>query len=111
MQPPPHVGGTNVAGATIQAPVSLSQNGGFEFDLLSFRGQEGAGPGLVRPHCPSIFEHPFPAPPSSVTMEPPVAPPVTSAVLSTQEVLIGGLCGREKGLQQGHKSHVRASHC
>lgn len=37
---------TNVVGSTMQAPVWLSQNGAFEFDLLSFRGQKGTGPGL-----------------------------------------------------------------
>lgn len=50
-----HVGGTNVVTATIQAPVSLSQNGGFEFDLLLFQ-RPGRNWTRVRPHCTSIFE-------------------------------------------------------
>lgn len=56
MQPPsPHVqlSRTNVVTSTIQASVWLSQNGGFEFDLLYFRGQKGTGPGrrhIVHPY-------------------------------------------------------------
>lgn len=48
---------TNVVGSTNRASVWLSHNGGFGFDLLSFRRHKGTGPGrchILHPYLRSL---------------------------------------------------------